>query len=247
MRRPVGRRRKPSETDSPPERSREAGVEEAARLARRSRGSTWLIVAILVIAGIAISARAGIQARKGPLVPPAHALGPNQGELLGRPSAPVLVEEYGDFQCPACADFQTAVGPTVRQLVDQGRIRFVFHEQPILGRESALAANAATCAGAQGRFWPYHDLLYAQQAPENSGALTADRLVQLGTRAGISGAGFAGCVRNGTYEPWLRQVTNQGSARGVNATPTFFVDGKRVDPIATPQALLEAVAGAGRR
>jgi len=209
------------------------------------RGSTWLIVAVLVIAGIAITAREGIQARKGPLVRPAHALGPNQGELLGKPSAPVLVEEYGDFQCPACANFQTAVGPTVRQLADQGRIRFVFHEQPILGRESVLAANAATCAGDQGKFWPYHDLLYAEQAPENSGALTADRLIQLGTRAGIGGTAFARCVRGGPYEPWLRQVTNQGSVRGVNATPSFYVDGRRVDSIATPQALREAVANGG--
>ena len=225
------------------EELRESGVEEAARLARRSRASTWLIVAVLVVAGIAIGARAGIQARRGPLVRPAHALGPNQGEVLGRPSAPVLVEEYGDFQCPACARFQSAVGPTVRQLADQGRIRFVFHEQPLLGRESVLAANAATCAGDQGKFWAYHDLLYAQQAPENSGALTADRLVQLGARTGISGTAFSNCVRDGTYEPWLRQVTNQGSVRGVNATPTFFVDGQPVDDIATPQTLLQAVAG----
>ena len=241
----TGPKRPPPGAGRAPGEPPESGVEQAARLARRLRGSTWLIVAVLVIAGIAITAREGIQARKGPLVRPAHALGPNQGELLGKPSAPVLVEEYGDFQCPACANFQTAVGPTVRQLAGQGRIRFVFHEQPILGRESVLAANAATCAGDQGKFWPYHDLLYAEQAPENSGALTADRLIQLGTRAGIGGTAFARCVRGGTYEPWLRQVTNQGSVRGVNATPSFYVDGRRVDSIATPQALREAVANGG--
>lgn len=226
---------------------RQSAVEEAARLARGLRGWIWLVIAALVIAGIAgVTTRSTIQARRGPLVPPKHPLGPNQGELLGRPSAPVLVEEYGDFQCSVCADFQTRVGPTVRQLVDQGRIRFVFHQQPILGRESVLAANAATCAGDQGRFWQYHDLLYDSQAPENSGALTADRLIQLGARAGISGAAFASCVRDGTYEPWLRQVANQGSVRGVNATPTFYVDGRQAAGIATPQALLDAVAAAGR-
>jgi protein-disulfide isomerase len=235
------------EPPAPPEEPPASGVEQAARLARRSRGSILLIVAVLVIAGIAIAAREGVQARRGPLVRPAHALGPNQGELLGKPSAPVLVEEYGDFQCPACAQFQSAVGPAVRQLVDQGRIRFVFHEQPILGRESVLAANAATCAGDQGKFWPYHDLLYAEQAPENSGALTADRLIQLGGRVGIASSGFARCVRDGTYEPWLRQVTDQGSVRGVNATPTFYVNGRRVDRIATPQALQQAVTAAGGR
>jgi protein-disulfide isomerase len=246
--RPARTGREPPERSGEPAEPRESGVEQAARLARRSRGWTWLIVAALVVAGIAgVTARTSIQARKGPLVRPAHALGPNQGELLGKPSAPVLVEEYGDFQCPVCAAFERATGATVRQLVDQGRIRFVYHEQPILGRESVLAANAATCAGDQGKFWPYHDLLYAEQAPENSGALTAGRLIQLGTRVGISGTRLAGCVRDGTYEPWLRQVTNQGSVRGVNATPTFFVDGRQVDSIGTPADLLEAVAGAGRR
>lgn len=173
-------------------------MEQAARLARRTRRSIWLVVAVLVIAGIAgVTARAGIQARRGPLVRPAHALGPNQGELLGKPSAPVL------------------------------------------------AANAATCAGDQGRSWPYHDLLFAEQAPENSGALTADRLIQVGARAGVSGARFSSCVRDDTYEPWLRQVTNQGSVRGVNATPTFYVDGKPADGIGSPQDLLAAVARAG--
>jgi protein-disulfide isomerase len=175
---------------------------------------------------------------------PAHALGPNQGEQLGSPSAPVLIEEYGDFQCPVCARFHATTGPTVRQLVDQGRIRFVFHEQPILGRESVAAANAATCAGDAGKFWPYHDLLYAEQAPENSGALTTDRLIRLGARAGVGGDRFASCVRGATYDPWLRQVANQGSVRGVNATPTFYVNGRQT-PIDTPAALTDAVRRAG--
>jgi protein-disulfide isomerase len=241
MRRPV----RPEQ--EPPEQPPGSGVEQAARLAHRTRGFTWLVVAVLVIAGVAIGARQGIEARRGPIVRPAHALGANQGEPLGNAGAQVLVEEYGDFQCPQCADFQRAVGPTVRQLADQGRIRFVFHEQPILGRESVLAANAATCAGDQGRFWPYHDLLYAEQAPENSGALTAGRLIQLGARVGVGGERFGSCVRDGTYEPWLRQVTEQGSVRGVNSTPTFFVNGEQASGITTPAALEAAVDRAARR
>jgi protein-disulfide isomerase len=203
-----------------------------------------LVVAALVILAIAFAARTQIQARRGPLVLPAHRLGPNQGELLGSPSAPVLVEEYGDFQCPVCGRFQATTGPTVRQLVDQGRIRFVFHEQPILGRESVVAANAATCAGDDGKFWPYHDLLYAEQAPENSGALSPDRLIQLGARAGVGGDRFTRCVRGATYDPWLRQVVNQGSVRGVNVTPTFYVDGRKVR-VDSPAELTDAVRRAG--
>jgi protein-disulfide isomerase len=130
---------------------------------------------VAVVAGIAFqSARSHTQA---PQAVPAHALGPNGGELLGRPSAPVLVEEYGDFQCPVCGQWERTVYPTVRQLVDQGRIRFEYHPIAFIGPESTAAANAA---GDEGRFWAYHDLLFADQAPENSGVLTTDRLLELG-------------------------------------------------------------------
>lgn len=219
----------------------EHGVEHAARLAGRWRRSTWLVVAALVLLGIGGIAARGNLGPRGPFVLPAHTLGPNQGEALGSPTAPVLVEEYGDFQCPACAGFERQVGPTIRQLVEQGGIRFVFHHDAAIGRESVLAANAATCAGDAGRFWPYHDALYAQQAPENSGALTVERLIALGGQVGVRGPGFASCVRNGTYQPWVSRVTDQASQRGVTAIPAVFVNGRPTDRAGTPAGLLAVV------
>jgi protein-disulfide isomerase len=225
----------------------EHGVEHAARLAGHWRGSMWLLVAALVALGIAgLTTRGGL-ARRGPLVSPAHALGPNQGEALGNASAPVLVEEYGDFRCPACAGFERQVGPTIRQLVDQGRIRFVFHDYARLGPGSVLAANAATCAGDAGGFWAYHDALYAEQAQGSSGTLTAERLIGLGRRLGIGGPTFAGCVRNATYAPWVAKVTDEGSRRGVGAIPAVFVDGRPSDGAGTPAGLLAAVREATGR
>jgi protein-disulfide isomerase len=148
---------------------------------RRSPLQLWgpiILLVVAVVAGIAFqSARSHTQA---PQAVPAHALGPNGGELLGRASAPVLVEEYGDFQCPVCGQWERTVYPTVRQLVDQGRIRFEYHPIAFIGPESVAAANAAEAAGDEGRFWAYHDLLFADQAPENSGVLTTDRLLELG-------------------------------------------------------------------
>jgi len=228
-----------------PERLDEHGVEHAARLAGRWRASMWLLIAALVVLGIAGLARSGLAGR-GPLVPPAHTLGPNQGEALGKPSAPVLVEEYGDFQCPACARLERQVGPTIRRLVDQGRIRFVFHHDARNGRGSVLAASAATCAGDAGGFWPYHDALYAEQAPESSGALTVERLIRLGRRLGIGGPAFASCVRDATYAPWVAKVTDEGSRRGVSAIPTVLVDGRRAEQAVTPAGLLGAVQRATR-
>jgi protein-disulfide isomerase len=222
----------------------EHGVEHAARLAKRWRGSMWLVVVALVVLAVAGIASRGNLAPRGPLVAPAHALGPGEGELLGKAAAPVLVEEYGDFQCPACARLERDLGPTIRQLAGQGRIRFVFHHDAMIGRESVLAANAATCAGDAGRFWPYHDALLAEQAPENSGALTVERLIALGQRLGAGGPIFASCVRNNTYGPWVAKVSDQAAARGVSAIPAIFVNGRPADRAGTPAGLRAAVQAA---
>jgi len=217
----------------------------AGRRRGRSPLQLWGPIVLLVVAvaaGIALqSARSHPQAS---VAVPAHALGPNGGELLGRPSAPVLVEEYGDFQCPVCGQWERTVGPTVRRLVDQGRIRFAYHPIAFIGPESLAAANAAEAAGDEGRFWAYHDLLFADQAPENSGALTTDRLLELGRQVGLTSPRFQQRVRDGTYDNWVRQATDQASQRGVNATPTVFVNGRQADGALTAQGLLTAVNAA---
>jgi len=194
---------------------------------------------VAVVAGIAFqSARSN---RQVSVAVPAHDLGPNGGELLGRASAPVLVEEYGDFRCPVCGQWERTVGPTVRRLVDQGRIRFEYHPIAFIGPESVAAANAAAD---EGRFWAYHDLLFADQAPENSGALTTDRLLELGRQVGLTSQRFQQRVRDGTYDNWVRQATDQASQRGVTATPTVLVNGRQVDAALTAQGLLAAADAA---
>jgi protein-disulfide isomerase len=212
---------------------------------RRSPLQLWgpiILLVVAVVAGIAFqSARSHTQA---PQAAPAHALDPNGGELLGRASAPVLVEEYGDFQCPVCGQWERDVGPTVRRLVDQGRIRFEYHPIAFIGPESLAAANAALAAGDEGKFWAYHDLLFADQAPENSGALTTDRLLELGRQVGLTSQQFQHKVTDGTYDNWVRQATDQSSQRGVVQTPTVLVNGRQVDGALTAQGLLTAVNAA---
>jgi protein-disulfide isomerase len=216
----------------------------------KPRRSPWLVwggVAVLVVAvaaGIAIQSSRSVDTSA--VVVPQHALAQGGGEQLGNPSAPVLLEEYGDFQCPACAALEARLGPTIKRLAQDGKIRFVFHPFAFIGPESLRAAGAAECAGDQGKFWPYHDLLYAEQAPENSGALTTDRLLQLGGRVGLTDDRFASCVRDDRYVPWVRQVTDEGSRRGVNGTPTLFLNGKELplDQVQTPQDLERVVTRA---
>ena len=134
--------------------------------------------------------------------------------------------------------------PTVRRLVDQGRIRFEYHPIAFIGPESVAAANAAEAAGDEGKFWAYHDLLFADQAPENSGALTTDSLLGLGRQVGLTSQQFQQNVTNGTYDNWVRQATDQSSQRGVVQTPTVLVNGQQVESALTAQGLLAAVNAA---
>jgi protein-disulfide isomerase len=184
----------------------------------------------VVVAGIvlAISTGIGIQALRsasgGAVVRPPFAAA-DGAVTRGASTAKVSVVEYGDFQCPHCAEFQRTVGSTIDRLVADGTIRFGYVPMAFLGPESELASNAAYCAGAQGRFWPYHDELFANQAAENSGALTTSSLTAFGATAGVTGVAFDRCVESKTYVPFVERITTLASQRGITSTPTVLIDG----------------------
>jgi protein-disulfide isomerase len=196
-----------------------------------------LLAAAAVVGVMIQSGRSG----SGTVVQPAHVVGAGGAELIGDANAPVLVEEYGDFQCPTCASWDRSVFPTVERLVDEGKIRFAYYPFAFLGPESVTAASASVCAADQGKFWEFRSYLYANQYPENSGSITADLLVDVGAGMGLTDAGFEQCVRGDTYDGWIRQVSDQATSRGIVATPTILVNGKGFDRPPTAAELIAAV------
>jgi protein-disulfide isomerase len=170
--------------------------------------------------------------------------------VRGQPTAPVLIEEWGDYQCPACGSFARLQPQLEQALLDDGSARFVFHNMAFLGQESVWAAAAAECANDQGRFWEYHDLLYASQNGENKGAFAKPRLKQLGASLRLDQAAFNMCVDSDAYVSRVQQDTQRGKSLGISSTPTLLVNGQRVtlttnrSPIET---LLAAVRNAPRR
>jgi len=139
--------------------------------------------------------------------------------------APVI-DIYEDFQCPICKEFEAETGPLLAELATSGQARLVYHPMSFLGEESDRAANASGCAADEGRFKEFHDTLFANQPDgENTGAWTDDALIALGQKAGVTGEGFAQCVRDGRYDEWTQQVDQESSERGVTGTPTVFIDG----------------------
>ena len=214
----------------------------------------WIVIGIVVVAlvvGIVVQSTRS-QSENSKVVTPKHHLGPDDSEIEGSASAPVLVQEYADFQCPSCKAFHDRMSSTVTDLVKANKIRFAYVYFPFIGDESVRAAAAAVCAGDQGKFFPYSDILYTEQRPENSGFLTTDQLITFGKDAGITGAAFdtfQKCVRANTYEGFVRRSAENASKRGINQTPTLLAtgpDGKTFamssEQTLTPSAFEQAIA-----
>src|SRR5512135_208540 len=122
-----------------------------------------------------------------------------QGTALGDPAAPVTIEVWADYQCPYCGLQARGVEPSIeRTLVEPGEARLVFHDFAFLGQESIDAAVASRCAGRQGAYWYYHDLLFSSQQGENQGAFARESLLSLAGFAGLDQASFTACLDDKT-------------------------------------------------
>jgi protein-disulfide isomerase len=153
------------------------------------------------------------------------------GRSLGSADAPVQLDLWADFQCPACDAFAGSVTPQlVREYIRPGKARLTFHDMAYLGNESLGAAISARCADRQGKFWEYHDLLFANQAPENSGTFTKDRSKQFADKLGLDVDAFAACFEDTTVEDAVYAESKQGIDQGVPETPTLYVNGKIANP-----------------
>jgi len=193
---------------------------------RRSR-TPFAIAGVIAVVAVAAIVWYGSAAADTPGA--AAPTGSQLTRVRGLATAPVTIEEYADFQCPACGQFaRTTEAQLLRTYVADGSVKIVFHHFAFLGMESHWAAEAAECAGHEGRFWDVHDRLYESQAGENRGAFSKTNLKKIGADLGL-GAGFAACVDSGRYAQAVRDATEQGTARGVRATPTLFIDGKKIE------------------
>lgn len=152
----------------------------------------------------------------------------------GNPNAPILVEEYSDFQCPACRLYNLRIEPDFEKAyVDTGKVRFVSRDYPFLGPESYLAAEAAEAAAAQGKYWAYNAILWQRQGPENSGTFSAANLKQFASEVGLDRKAFDTALDTGQYRQQVLDQRREAESRGINATPSFFINGKKIPGVPT--------------
>jgi protein-disulfide isomerase len=168
----------------------------------------------------------------------------------GEADAPVTVMVFGDFQCPAClAAYEQIEGGIDTNYVETGKIKFVFHDFPLTMHQNAIpAAQAARAAGAQGKFWQMHDLLYARQGEwENlSNSDVIARFKSYAAELGLDQTAFNQALDNGTYAAVITAAVNDGNAQGINATPTYLVDGQQTDAGSLTSAIDAALKAKGR-
>ena len=166
---------------------------------------------------------------------------------IGEENAPVVVVEYGDFQCPACQRFfQMTAEQLKTEYVQTGKVRFVFRQFAFLGDESQWAAEASECANEQGLFWIYYDKLYQEQNGENVGVFSKDNLKRFAAGLGLDTAGFNQCLDSGRYTEKVKQEALEGQQAGVRGTPSVFVNGQYIDDgsnYLVLQAAVEAALG----
>jgi protein-disulfide isomerase len=150
---------------------------------------------------------------------------------MGNPDAPVKITEYSDFQCPFCKRFADETEmQVVENLIKQGKVYFVYVPYGpggnYIGPESKTAAMAAFCAGDQGKFWEYKDILFANHTGENVGDFTNKRLRAFAEALNLDMNAFNKCFDGNKYNDKLAEGIAAGRALQVGGTPTFiFNDG----------------------
>lgn len=146
--------------------------------------------------------------------------------ILGNPSAPVTIIEFGDYQCHQCFNWYHKTKPIIYEnYIQTGKVNLVFVDLAFLGRDSPKAAQAAYCAEDQGKFWEYHDLLYQSQEGIDDGWANSERLKAFAFSLGLDSELFNSCLDSSKFSKRVQYNVGEAKKHGANATPTFIIVG----------------------
>jgi protein-disulfide isomerase len=256
-------------TPSPTRKDRREAARRDQRLASTRTASpkpAWQSPMVLLTVGavavglVVILVASGVLNGKGgsstgellvPIRPtPTELVDPTNPRALGPAEAPVTIEVWSDFQCPACGFFAKSIEPDlIDEYVRTGDVNLIYRDMAFIDQneqgESHQSAAAARCAGDQGKFWEYHDYLFENQNGENEGAFNRDTLDQIATAVGLDMNAFGSCMSNDATVQAVSAETAQGTTAGVTSTPTLAINGVLQRAGAIPMA--DSSSGPGLR
>ena len=147
--------------------------------------------------------------------------------ILGNPSAPITIVEFGDYQCHQCYNWFHNTKPAItKEYIETGKANLVFVDLAFLGRDSPMAAQASYCAEDQEMYWEYHDMLYNYQGSKiDDGWANNERLKAFAENLGLDMELFESCLDSGKYSKRVQFNIQQAKEHGVRGTPGFFIVG----------------------
>jgi len=188
----------------------------------------YYLLAIPAIIGIFVGAYLGIvendKVENNETLLTAQKLVRNGSPIVGNPNAPITILEWGDFQCTFCYRFhESSLDIIQSEYIETGIANLVFKDFPLNGPDSVLAAEAAYCAEDQGKYWSYHDELYANWAGERTGWITDDSLNQFAITSDLDIEKFNSCLDDHKYRQRVLDLEQFGREIGIDATPSFLI------------------------
>lgn len=208
---------------------------KSQRQRRRQRNTTLFLGAVVVV--VAIVAVLLVMSNTSQSVvaapPPPSDLDPEliSGSAMGSPSAPVVLTEFSDFECPACKSFsESSKERLVEEYIKTGQVRLEYKHFPLPQHEpgATWAATAAECAGDQERFWDMHDYLFQEQGKQGPNTFTQGRLKSMGAALGLDSGQFDQCLSRQEHAQKIQDDISEARQLFVNSTPSFFVNGQLV-------------------
>lgn len=179
------------------------------------------------------------------------------GVVYGGPDDAPVMEIWEDFQCPACAQFETAAGENLRTLADDGKVQLIYRTTTFLDRNlgtdnSLRAASAYGCAVDAGKGNEFHTEVFANQPQTEGEGWTDEQLISFGQNVGIEGTDFdtfEQCVKDRTYTTWAANSTQEFYDAGVPGTPSIYLNGEVVETTVAldPKSLEKAVNDATKQ
>ncbi len=176
----------------------------------------------LMAEGAAAAPAAAPAGAQAPAEEPVQKVEVGSAPVKGPKNAPVTIVAFSDFECPFCS----RVNPTLKQIEDtyKGKVKVAFKHQPLSFHANAKpAAMAAMAAHEQGKFWEYHDKLFANQR-----ALDRASLERYAQELGLNMPKFKAALDSNKYEAQVTADSQEGMRLGANGTPTFFINGRKL-------------------
>ena len=160
--------------------------------------------------------------------------------VKGDPKAPVTIIEFSDFECPFCGRFYSeTLGKIDTQYIKTGKVKLIYRDFPLsFHAQAQKAAEAAECAGEQGKYWEMHDQLFGEGV---QGGVASFK--QFAQQIGLNTAKFNDCLDGGKMAAEIRKDFSDGQKAGIQGTPGFFVDGQLISgaqPFEVFQQIIDA-------